>query len=387
MSEEITLEGIMKQLLTMNDSIKEIKVSIETCNSGIATCNENHRLLSTDIVPRIELMEQNIKAIKSDVVELKERNIKLEAYVRRDNLLFGGLAESDNEDCEEIIRSHINSELGLQCDHMKFVRVHRLGRKLPGKARPIIVRFHFFGDRKEVWSKRSELQGSDFWLAEDFPNEIQDRRRILKPILKHAVKLQGSTNGIYLIADRLVIANKTYTVNNLHSLPPELSPARISTREIGDKFTVFFNENSPLSNFHPATFTQDGTVYCHVEQYFAAQKAQITKNRDIHSEIMKESSPLGCKRLAKQLPNTIEWKRSQEEVMTTGCTAKFVQNPNLLNFLLKTTGKSIVEARKDDKFWGAGLGPDDPQLLTDKWPGKNKLGKILMAIRANHSSD
>ena len=119
-----------------------------------------------------------------------------------------------------------------------------------------------------------------------------------------------------------------------------------------------------------------------MEQYFTAQKAKITNNDVIYNAIMKESSPLKCKQLAKQLTNTMEWKRSQEEVMTVGCTAKFEQNPVLLKFLLETDKSTLVEARKDDKFWGAGLGPDDPQLMTDKWPGKNKLGKILMAIRA-----
>ena len=68
--------------------------------------------------------------------------------------------------------------------------------------------------------------------------------------------------------------------------------------------------------------------------------------------------------------------------MKTGCLAKFQQNPSLRQFLLsKTQNKTIVEARSDDKFWGAGLKHDSPQITGDKWPGKNKLGKILMLVR------
>ena len=382
MPEKATLESIAAQLHTMNTSIEELKTSVATCNTSIATCNENHKTLRTEILPRIVIIENNITAIKADVAALKEKNIILEAYIRRDNLLFGGLTETENEDCEEKIRNHINTVLGLQSDNMLFVRVHRLGKKIQGKTRPIIVRFHFFGDRKLVWSKRKELGTTDYWMAEDFPSEIQDRRRILKPILKHAIQLQGSTDGIYLSGDRLTIANKTYTVDSLNTLPPQLAPEKSATRRVGDKLTAFFHENSPLSNFHRSTFIQDGIEYRHVEQYFTAQKAKITNNDVIYNAIMKESSPLKCKQLAKQLTNTMEWKRSQEEVMTVGCTAKFEQNPVLLKFLLETDKSTLVEARKDDKFWGAGLGPDDPQLMTDKWPGKNKLGKILMAIRA-----
>jgi len=96
---------------------------------------------------------------------------------------------------------------------------------------------------------------------------------------------------------------------------------------------------------------------------------------------MKEESPYKCKQLAKKLGSNTEWKRSQENVMATGCKAKFEQNPNLLEFLLKTRGRQLVEARADDKFWGSGLKHNDKKLLGDKWPGKNRLGRILMQVR------
>ena len=67
--------------------------------------------------------------------------------------------------------------------------------------------------------------------------------------------------------------------------------------------------------------------------------------------------------------------------MLKGCTAKFEQNANFQEFLLKTDNRTIVEARLDDKFWGAGLRHDSNQIGSNKWPGKNKLGKILMSIR------
>ena len=64
------------------------------------------------------------------------------------------------------------------------------------------------------------------------------------------------------------------------------------------------------------------------------------------------------------------------------CEAKFQQNTKLANFLKMTGETSLIEARKDDKFWGAGVAHSDPQIKLDKYPGKNKLGKILMDIRA-----
>jgi ribA/ribD-fused uncharacterized protein len=76
------------------------------------------------------------------------------------------------------------------------------------------------------------------------------------------------------------------------------------------------------------------------------------------------------------------WKNKQEEFMSKGCREKFMQNPSLMQFLKDTDGKTIVEARSDDKFWGAGLRTNDKHFDSPpNWPGKNKLGQILMNIR------
>ena len=146
---------------------------------------------------------------------------------------------------------------------------------------------------------------------------------------------------------------------------------------------AFYNEYSPLSNFYTAPFSIDGVRYCHVEQYYTARKAETAQKHDLLEQVLKEKSPYKCKAIARQITNPKEWKRIQEDVMTTGCRAKFEQNDELSDFLSETGNKTIVEARADDKFWGAGLRHDDKQILSNKWPGKNRLGKILMSIRDN----
>ena len=378
----VTLETIMEQLNTMSTSIESIKDSVKKCNDNITLCNQKQ----DSFMPRLEKLERDMVVVKREVTSLKERNVQLESYVRRDNLIFGGVTESDPDDCENQIKYLISNKLNIPTDDMKFARVHRLGKKQQGKVRPIIVRFHFFGDRMEVWKKRKLLQGSAHWIAEDFPPEIQDRRRILKHILRSAIELdpreQNDINDIYLVADKLIIRGVTYTVNNLGSLPEDLRPEKVATPQIGDNVTAFYNELSPLSNFYPAKFIHEGVMYLHVEQFFCAKKAEINNKLDVKHEIMQQVSPLKCKILAKALPNSVEWKRNQEQIMAIGCEAKFQQNTKLANFLKMTGETSLIEARKDDKFWGAGVAHSDPQIKLDKYPGKNKLGKILMDIRA-----
>jgi ribA/ribD-fused uncharacterized protein len=378
----VTLESIMDKLTSMSDSIESLKDTVNQCNVNISACNEKQ----DSILPRIETLERDMAVVKREVTSLKERNIQLEAYVRRDNLIFGGLTESDPDDCANKIRLHIQNNLKIPTNEMKFTRVHRLGRKQPGKTRPIIVRFHYYGDRMQVWKNRKELKGHTHWIAEDFPPEIQERRRILKHILRSAIDLDPrkpeDINDIFLVADRLTINGVTYTINNLRSLPEHLRPEKLSTPQIGEKVVAFYNELSPFSNFYPAKFTHEGVEYLHVEQFFCAKKAEITERPDVKHSIMQQVSPLKCKALAKNLPNSLEWKRNQEQIMTIGCEAKFQQNAWLGDFLRKTGELSLIETRSDDKFWGAGVAHSDPQIAHDKYPGKNKLGKILMDIRS-----
>jgi len=179
---------------------------------------------------------------------------------------ISGVAEARAENCEEKVKSIIAETLELSVDDIRFVRVHRLGKYQEGKTRPIIARFHYFGDRLNVWRERGKLRNSDYWMAEDFPFEIQNRRRMLKLILSRANELNGNDYG-YLVSDKLVLDGKTYTVNNLQTLPEELQLKNVCTPAVSDNLVAFYNEHSPLSNFHRAPFVLENTQYFHVEQY------------------------------------------------------------------------------------------------------------------------
>ena len=59
---------------------------------------------------------------------------------------------------------------------MKFVACHRIGIKHNDSSkmanRSIIVRFASLNDRKVVWSNRSILRNTKFYINENFPRNI-----------------------------------------------------------------------------------------------------------------------------------------------------------------------------------------------------------------------
>lgn len=76
-----------------------------------------------------------------------------------------------------------------------------------------------------------------------------------------------------------------------------------------------------------------------------------------------------------------EWREKAVNIMRKGVFEKFRQNPHLLQHLIATSDKIIVEA-STNKFWGCGIDIDDPDVVFDNlWRGRNELGKVLMYVR------
>ncbi len=95
---------------------------------------------------------------------------KLESESRRDNLLIDGITEEKEENCTEVVKKMLKDDMKLDnVDDIKVVRCHRPGHKRPGqKSRPIIIKFHWYGDRSRVWQARTNLKGRIFTLMRTF---------------------------------------------------------------------------------------------------------------------------------------------------------------------------------------------------------------------------
>jgi hypothetical protein len=75
--------------------------------------------------------------------------------------------------------------------------------------------------------------------------------------------------------------------------------------------------------------------------------------------------------------------RPSHEVVFQGNVAKFTQKADLRDLLLGTRDLTLAEASPTDELWGIGLAADDGRAVhRAQWPGKNRLGKALMKVRA-----
>lgn len=129
--------------------------------------------------------------------------------------------------------------------------------------------------------------------------------------------------------------------------------------------------HTELSNFHLVEFTVDGTKWTSVEHYFQAQK--FPGDSALQERVRATKTALGAKRLGRTQSEHFrtDWEEVKENVMLTGLRAKFTQNPELRELLVKTTGLHLIEKNRSDSYWGSG----------PNGCGRNRTGILLMKVR------
>ncbi|KAK3084017.1 hypothetical protein FSP39_006780 [Pinctada imbricata] len=132
----------------------------------------------------------------------------------RDNLLFYGIAErldGEKENSIALISDFCADLLNID-DFRQFIdRVHRVGRRIHNKYRPIVVKFSNFNMHEEVRRAANRLRNTRFALSEQFPKDVNDRRKALLPVMKSA-KRQGKQ--VKLVKDVLYIDGRKYEADH-----------------------------------------------------------------------------------------------------------------------------------------------------------------------------
>jgi ribA/ribD-fused uncharacterized protein len=114
------------------------------------------------------------------------------------------------------------------------------------------------------------------------------------------------------------------------------------------------------------------------------KKALLFEDEDVANAIMRTNNPREQKALGRKVRNfnTDKWNESCREYVYEANYAKFTQNPEMLEELMKTDDKLIVEASPKDVIWGIGLHYTDDRIHDKtQWQGKNWLGEAIMRVR------
>ncbi|WJZ03083.1 NADAR family protein [Corynebacterium freiburgense] len=145
------------------------------------------------------------------------------------------------------------------------------------------------------------------------------------------------------------------------------------------KTIYFYTTNDPygeFSNFARYGFYADDKYWPTAEHYFQAQKFTDPKLRE---KIRRTPSPLKAANIGRDRKNPLrpDWENIKEDVMYQAVIAKFRHNSELAEILIATGNAQLVEHTGKDRYWGDG----------GDGTGLNRLGKILMRVRAELSQE
>lgn len=123
-----------------------------------------------------------------------------------------------------------------------------------------------------------------------------------------------------------------------------------------------------LNNYYGSRMFVFGRWWNNVEAPYQAMKCANPSDIDA---IHKAESPKEARELGQKVKIVPGWDEIKMSVMYQCVLAKFTQNHELLQQLLMTGEREIIENSQADAFWGCGPNKD----------GQNMLGKILMDVR------
>ena len=395
------LKNIYKKLESL-DSIANIQTQVSEIHTGMANVNTAIEGLTTtlnNVVLKNATLENKLsefecenEKLKNELSDMKSQILYMESQSRRNNLIFDGVEENENETWEvtegkiiDILARNLDIE---NANLLMIERAHRLGKKKAVnvgqktvKPRQIIVKFSHFKDRQRIWLNKTKLKGKPVKIFEDYPEQIRSNRQTLWPYYQAARSLENFTS-VSLNQDKLFLNNKLYTVKNLHEIPECLKPEKRAVKS-NDDTIVFFSKHSIFSNFHRMPVRIEGQTYQCNEQYFQRAKAVMFNDAATAEKIMNESDPVKMSNLGKSVKGFKKelWAKQAPRVLHRVNTAKYEQNESAKRALLETGTKKIGEASPHTTY-GTGVHINAKNALEHlSWEGENLMGQILTRIR------
>ena len=368
-----SVDEAIEQNLTVRQHGEQID-SLETENlilkSKMSAMEGEHSLMKKKLANiETRALQHNIivRGIMEDEWE-KETTTRHKVYLELTNLV------STDEDTKE---SKLEMAKNLEIRSCK-----RLGKYVKDRARPISVEFIRKDDVNFILSNKMSLRKGVF-ADKEFPQDIEKKRKILRPIFTAAKSTKKYKKRCRLKNDLLIIKRKCYGVEDMHTLPKSLKPVNVSSKN-NQTVYGYFGELNPLSNFYRAPFTLgDKNFHCS-EQFIQWKKAELFKDKTVMKRIDRAWTGQQCKEEGRNISNYKSniWEKMAKKLCKPGIKQKFIENKIPREVLLqKTHGKKIVECTKDS-IWGCGMPLKDENCLeSTKWTSQGIMGKLLQEIR------
>ena len=193
------IETQINQLNTMSQKMSETTTKVNKIDSEVGSVKNKineysesvnyYNDICDNILGKNTEFEDHFNELDEKLSLMDEKLLDIQWRSMRENLIFSGIKESitradEQEDCETRLRTFLREDMGISRS-IGFDRVHRLGRFKPAqlRPRPIVAKFTFYRDKEFVRQEAPKvLIGTGYSVNEQFPQEIESRRKVLYPV-------------------------------------------------------------------------------------------------------------------------------------------------------------------------------------------------------------
>ncbi|MCG7879743.1 MAG: hypothetical protein N0C90_25955 [Candidatus Thiodiazotropha endolucinida] len=205
------------QPMDLNRVLQGIQGELRSLNRNYTEMNTKFDSLFNTMNTKYEQLRSDHEDLKMEFSTLQKRCDYLESQPRRNNLVFYGFDENNNEtwdECESKIKTYMSYDLDINPESVMIERAHRLGNG--NKPRPIIAKFLNFKDKQKVQNRiKEKIRDEREWenphrVSEDFTQSVRDQRKGLTPFMRNA---RAAEKQAYLSFNKLVIDGKMFLLD------------------------------------------------------------------------------------------------------------------------------------------------------------------------------
>ena len=208
------LQEVKRRTTDLEKKVDRLFQRIEGQGKELHSVQENivktkDRVVDTE--DRVRQLDMKEEGREKRMFAVEGRTIDQEARGRRANLIFHGIPDKEERhEGKKVASEFIKKELKI--DHpIAIDKAHRIGQKIDGKDRPLIVKFIEHEQLLEVSKARTKLP-SGMGISQDMPFEVRAGRRRLIPKLIEA--RDAGKSAVIAYPCRLIIDNKEVEVIN-----------------------------------------------------------------------------------------------------------------------------------------------------------------------------
>lgn len=270
------MEEILNELRKIRKDLDEQRNTIEKSSEKItAQVTQN---VNNILEEKFKLLDENYKNLEAKFENQEKRLYFLEKEARKNNIVFFGIKETETSysQLENNMINFIGKHFSQEIDHKDLQEVKRIGIK-GEKPRPITVKFTTLGTKVQIIKKKKLLQNTDYYINEDFPQHILEKRKELQKQIK---KEREKGNYATIRYDKLIIRpNNAQTVGNKKRILPT-SPDVIDST--GTKQGIQVNKkNKTQTKLHRSSSISEGVLKPGILSFITNKNPESSPNEKL----------------------------------------------------------------------------------------------------------